>query len=188
MMKPDEAQIIIACQQGDLTKFAQLYDQYIKKIYNFVYYKTNHPQTAEDLVSQTFIKALENITKFKLGSQSSFSAWLYRIAQNTVIDYYRTKKADANINDYYDLASTEDTQLNAITSEQKAKVQTYLQKLNPEQRQIVIMRLWDELSYQEIASLTQKSEASCRMTFCRAIGQLKKELLIIIAFITLLIK
>lgn len=56
-----EQQVISQCQQGQLDGFGQLYDLYIKKIYNFIYYKTHHQQTAEDLTSQTFLKALSKI-------------------------------------------------------------------------------------------------------------------------------
>src|SRR6056297_2278284 len=90
-MKQRESQAINNCQQGQLDSFNWLYERYIKKIYNFIYYKTMHQETAEDLTSQTFIKALNKINSFD-SEQGTFQAWLYKIARNTVIDHYRTQK------------------------------------------------------------------------------------------------
>ena len=94
-MENDEFAIVQSCQKGSVEDFGRLYDLYIKKIYNFIYYKTHHQETAEDLVSIVFTKALKKINTFD--NSGTFSAWLYRIARNTVIDHYRTKKLDYNI-------------------------------------------------------------------------------------------
>lgn len=91
------------CQKGELEAFGFLYDNYIKKIYDFIYYKTHHQETAEDLTNATFMKALENIRKFNL-QEAYFPAWLYKIARNTVIDHYRTQKNHNNIDDAWDIA------------------------------------------------------------------------------------
>ena len=108
-----ESQVIKKCQAGELKQFGQLYDSYIKKIYNFVYYKTWHRQTAEDLTSQTFFKALTKIKQFD-EIKGSFSSWLYKIARNTVIDYYRQNKADLNIDDIIHVIRTADEPKKAL--------------------------------------------------------------------------
>ena len=100
-MDSKEQKLIKDCLGGDLKKFGGLYELYIDKIYKFIYFKTHHKETAEDLVSQTFFKALENIKGFD-PSKGKFSSWLYRIARNCVIDYYRTKKAKIDIYDTWD--------------------------------------------------------------------------------------
>ena len=89
-----EGEILREYQAGNLEHFGEIYDVYIKKIYNFIYYKTHHKETAEDLTSETFRKALSNIKSFD--THRAFSSWLYRIAQNTVIDHYRTYRANAS--------------------------------------------------------------------------------------------
>jgi len=103
----NEKDIIVSCQQGDLEKFSWLYDKYIKKIYDFIYFKTTHKETAEDLTSQTFFKALEKIKTFN-SDKGTFSAWLYQIARNTVIDHYRTMKKTVDIDDVWDMAEDQD--------------------------------------------------------------------------------
>lgn len=174
-MIDNEKNIIKSCQRGDLEKFAWLYDKYIKKIYDFVYYKTTHKETAEDLVSVIFMKALEKIGGFNF-DKGTFQAWIYQIARNTVIDHYRTKKIDANIEDVWDLAGNEDLERDIDVQEKLKKVEQYLSKLKSEHREIIIMRVWQGMSHKEIATILGKSEASCKMKYSRAITTLRKEL------------
>jgi len=164
----NQEQIIKECQDGNLDEFGVLYDEYFEKIYNFIYYKTHHKESAEDLTSQTFIKALEKIGNYS-PNKGLFSSWIYRIARNKVIDYYRTRKSEKDISDVWDLKSDQDIVSDLDTREKLAEVSKYLAKLNPEQREIVVMRVWDSLSYQEISEIIEKSEANCRMIFSRTI-------------------
>ncbi|MFH1522205.1 MAG: RNA polymerase sigma factor [Patescibacteria group bacterium] len=184
-MERDEFKIINNCRKGNLKEFGKLYDNYIDKIYNFIYYKTFHKETAEDLVSQTFFKALEKINKYS-PEIGSFSSWLYQIARNTVIDYYRTKKETNNIEDIWDLKDNTDLERDEGVKQKLEDVQKYLSALNKEQREIVIMRVWDELSYKEIAEITGKSEASLKMTFSRTINKLRQEMPLEILILLLL--
>ena len=161
-MENNESQTIARIKGGELDQFGRLYDLYIKKIYNFIYYKTLHKETAEDLTSQTFFKALKNIKSFD-EAKGSFSSWIYRIARNTVIDYHRTKRTEANIDDIWDLSSDSNIETDINTIQKLDTVKKYLQKFKPQQREIVIMRLWDQLSYQEIAEITGLTVANCKM-------------------------
>lgn len=174
-MKQEEIEIIRACQAGDLAQFSKLYDTYARKIYDFVYYRVQHRPTAEDLTSQTFFKVLESIAKYQDNS-GNFSAWLYKIARNLVIDYYRTRKNEDDIADYFGLNDGSDLERDLDTREKLKNVEKYLHSLKPELREIIIMRVWQELSYQEIAAILNKSEASCKMQFSRAIAKLRQEL------------
>jgi RNA polymerase sigma-70 factor, ECF subfamily len=185
-MEINEGRIIASCQAGDLASFGQLYNKYIKKIYDFIYYKTLHKETAEDLTSKTFFKALENINNYS-PKRGSFSSWLYKIARNTVIDNYRTKKDVTNILDVWSLESEENLEADIDNKEKIEEIKKYLDKLKPEQKEIVIMRIWDGLSYGEIAKITGKSEAGCKMMFSRTITALRKEMPLFL-FILLLIK
>jgi len=173
-MDNSEQNIIKACQQGNLQDFGVLYDQYIKKIYNFIYFRTQHKETAEDLTSQTFLKALEKINRYsdKLGA---FSSWLYQIARNTVIDYWRTLKKTKNIDDVWGLSDNYDVPKDLDTKIQLEKISESLRLLNVEQREIIIMRVWDGLAYREIAEITRKSEAALKMIFSRTINKLREQ-------------
>lgn len=183
----NEQEIIAACQNGQLERFGELYDAYIKKIYEFIYFKTTHKETAEDLTSQTFFKALEKINLFSF-EKGSFAAWLYQIARNTVIDHYRTKKDASDIEDIWDLDDKSDIARDLDAKDKLEKVEKYLATLKQEQREIIIMRVWQEMSYQEIADALGKSESSCKMMFSRAITTLRNEMPISLLIYFMLLK
>ncbi len=186
-MANSEQGIIQSCQNGNLEDFSQLYDKYIKMIYNFVYFRTHHKETAEDLTSLAFTKTLEKINSFNY-KKGTFSSWLYRIARNTVIDHYRTQKMETNIDDIWDLGSNDDLPRDIETKEKLKKVQEYLNKLQPEQRDLIIMRVWDGLSYKEISEITKKSEAGLKMMFSRAMTKLRKDQALALILLLLLFK
>lgn len=188
-MEKQEQVLIKKCQQGELENFSELYDNYVHRIYDFIYFKTYHKETAEDLTSQVFIKALEKIATYK-ENKGSFNSWLYKIAGNTVIDHYRTNKKELNIEDVFDLAEDKDLLIDLDAQAGLKRVRSYLKKLKPQQRNILIMRLWQNLSYSEIASSLNLSEAACKMTYSRTIRQLRIDmpLAVFISLILLNIK
>jgi RNA polymerase sigma factor (sigma-70 family) len=155
-------------------EFVDLYDQYFDKIYQFVFYRTMHKELAEDLTSQVFMKAWEKFDTYDT-SKGSFSAWIYQIARNTIIDNHRTRK------DFVDLESAAEPEVdprfaeNIDASNSLSRIRQYLNGFSEEQRSIVIMRVWDELSYKEIADILGKSEASCKMSFSRSMAKIHKE-------------
>ena len=169
-----EQNIIAKCQQGQLESFGLLYDKYIEKIYKFVYFKTNHKETAEDITSQVFLKAFNNINSFD--NKGSFNAWLYQIARNSIIDFYRLKKNEINIEDIFDLSDQSDIERDMDVKVKLEKVEKYLKHLKPEQREIIMLRIWGQMSYKEIAEILGKSESSCKMMFSRTITVLRKEM------------
>ncbi|PIR94808.1 RNA polymerase subunit sigma-24, partial [Candidatus Falkowbacteria bacterium CG10_big_fil_rev_8_21_14_0_10_37_6] len=155
-----------------------------KKIYDFIYFKTHHKETAQDLTSIVFVKAMQKINTFD--NKSNFSAWLYRIARNTVIDHFRVLKKDKNIDDIWDLADNSDIAQDIDIKNKLAEVKKYLKNLKSDQRDIVIMRLWQNMSYAEIAQTLGKSEDSCKMSFSRTIKNLRGEFILamLVLFIT----
>jgi len=174
-----------AQEQVSLDQFTELYNQYFDKIYRFVFYKIHHRETAEDLVSQVFIKALENLDQFN-PKKGLFSSWLYRIARNKVIDYYRTEKKESDITGFWDLKTRESIGSDLENREKLEEIKKYLSGLNSEQREIVVMRIWDGLSYQEISQIIGKKEDNCKMIFSRTIKKLRGEVSLALLIILLL--
>ncbi len=172
-MEISEEQIIKTCQEGDMESFVLLYDKYVEKIYKFFYYRTSHKELTEDLTSQAFLQAMDKLSTFKTGA-GTFQSWLYKIANNYLIDHYRKQKPTDSLDSHEDLASSENLESethNKLTSQQLEKL---LKELPENAREILQMRLWDELSYAEIASVTGKSEGSLKMQFTRAVASLQK--------------
>jgi len=165
--------------------FGEIYDKYVRRIYNFIYYKTHHKETAEDLTSQTFTKALSKLSDFN-GEKGSFSSWIYAIARNNVIDFYRTRKNNVNVDDVWDLADDTDIERDIDAIQKLGKVKKYLRALKPEQREIILLRVWGDHSYKEIAQITGKTENNCKVIFSRAIRTLREEMPISV-FLSLLL-
>jgi RNA polymerase sigma-70 factor, ECF subfamily len=174
MDKDKENTLIQACLSGETAPFGELYDAHVRQIYDFIYYKTHHKETAEDLTSETFFKALKNLNQF---SQSrSFRSWLYAIAHHAVIDHYRRSRPTQDIDDIWDLKSDDDTDMvrDVETKRALAEVHKHLGKLSAIQRDILILRLWQGLSYKEIAEIVGKSEGNSKVIYSRAIAQLRE--------------
>lgn len=161
---------------GDRDAFTAVYDAYIRPIYRFIYYRTHHRQTAEDLTGQTFLKAWRHIRSFD-PKKGSVGSWLYRIARNTVTDHYRgSGPLTVDIADVWDISDRQDVARDASVRLELERVGHQLAGLTPEQREIVLLRVWDGLSHREIAELLGKSEASCKMLFSRTLATLRRKL------------
>ncbi|NUM25367.1 MAG: RNA polymerase sigma factor [Candidatus Buchananbacteria bacterium] len=184
-MENQESEIIGRCQAGDSQAFGLLYDRYVKKIYDFIYYKTWHKETAEDLTSQTFFKALNKIKDFNV-NKGTFQAWIYQIARNTVIDHYRSSKAELAIEDVWGLSDESDIERDVDTAAKLAQVEQYLQKLKPQQRDIIILRLWENKTYQEISEITGLSLTNCKVTFSRVMSKLREDKALIVLYLIIL--
>lgn len=154
-MADNDMTLVAAAQIGDSQAFGQLYDKYFRKIYRFIYYKVGHQETCEDLTSLTFTKALEKIKNLSV-ADNNFAGWLFTIARHNVIDYYRTQKPVEDFEQYPDIYQDQNPEKNLDDQQMLAKVKKYLENMSEEQREIVIMRVWLEMSYREIGETLNK--------------------------------
>jgi len=172
----NETQAVERCQNGDLSAFTQLYDDNAKGLYKFIYYKTGHRETAEDITSTSFMKALEKIQSFDI-TRASFKTWLYQIARNTVIDHYRSFKGTEDIDDMWDLGDNQNLEAEVEIKMKLDQARSYLNELSAEQREIVLLRVWGGYGFKEIAEMTGKTEAASKMMFKRTIEKLRGDLM-----------
>ncbi len=180
----DEKQLIKRAKDGEAEAFGSLYDYYLPKIYRFVLLKVSHREEAEDLTHQAFLKAWENIEKFKYEG-FPFGSWLYRIARNTIIDHYRSTKHSKNDvgideleNRIGELPDKEAVPLD-MKLDQKIEVfqiSTAIKKLKDIEQDIIIMRFVDDLPHEEVARVVGKSISATKLIQHRAIKKLKEEL------------
>lgn len=174
-MEYGELEAIRECKKGNLEAFGTLYSLYAKKIYNFLFYRTYRKELAEDIASVAFMKALENIGQFD-EQKGNFSSWIYRIAQNALIDHVRKERPSVPIEDIFDFGEGDNAEEKLDVEENLKEVKKYLEALSAEQRELVRLRVWDELSYKEIAELTGKTEGSCKVMFSRIVAKMQKEI------------
>jgi len=154
--------------------FSQIYDEYIDKIYRFVFLKVNSRETAEDIASETFLRGWKTFQDPGLEIEN-ISAFLFQIARNLVIDFYRKKGkikivALENVTlSIPDNSSREMTNLNTeMTGIRKA-----LCNLKDDYQDVIIWHYLDELSISEIARILDKSEGTIRTTLHRALKALR---------------
>lgn len=171
----DITSLITRAQKGDRHAFGVLYDQTVASIYGFLYYTTLRREVAEDLTSITYIKALECISTFTDRGEGSFRAWLYAIARNTSTDHFR-KATTVPLPEDMDIPESIPSARRMEAQADLAAAQRELEKLPPPQRDIIIMRIWQDLSFRDIAATLGKTEASCKMMFSRAIRDLRTRL------------
>lgn len=175
--EPEIEKLVLQIQDGDQESFAKIYDIFIDPIYRYVYYrvKSNY---AEDIVETVFLKVWQGIHSYKKG-KSSFIAWIFRIAHNTVIDHYRsTSDKDTEELDF----SIPDTnrQHNPIKQTEnvldKNILRSALNTLKKNYRDVLIYKFINDLTNQEISEIMNKSEGSIRILQHRALKALEKEL------------
>jgi RNA polymerase sigma-70 factor, ECF subfamily len=168
--------LALRSRDGDREAFGRLYDLFSKRIYSYIYYRTLSRETAEDLTSAVFLKALEGLGGYSPGP-GGFAAWIYGIARNAVFDHYRRESRleslEARGAGPWDAADGADLAIDAENRDLWERVAPLLAGMAAEQREILVMRIWDGLSHAEIARILGKSEGACKMAYSRAMASLR---------------
>jgi len=162
---------------GDTNTFAYLVDNYKNMVFSLAFKMTKNREEAEEISQDTFIKAYKNLEKFK--GDSKFSTWLYRIAYHTGLDNIKKNKnsnTTFEINEVtFNQIQSVETILQGIERKERAKIMDVcLQKLPDEERSIIWMFYYDELSLKEIIEVTKLSQANVKVKLHRARKRLLK--------------
>lgn len=173
----EEKKWLKGARKGDKESFGLLYEKYGQQIFRFIYWQVSNKEQAEDLNQEVFLKAWKNIEKYQ-ERNCPFSSWLYRIARNTVIDFYRTQKKVYPIEDEIFFSEGNDLRENpkkiAETKIEVERVKKVLNSLPNNQREIIVLKFIEGFSNKEIAKILKKSEGAIRILQYRAIRNLKK--------------
>jgi len=172
----DEECLVRRAKQRDQAAFAQLYEEYFDKIYRYVALRIGDRMEAEDITQQVFLNAIQAISSFKWRG-IPFSAWLFRIAHNRVVDYLRRKaKAATAPLDESLVASDDDPQLIAGQRLDIERLLSAARKLTPAQQEVISLRFAGELSIAQVAKIMGKSEGAVKALQHSAIVALRKAL------------
>lgn len=172
-----EEQILALAASGDEEAFAWLYQKYINRIYNYVYFRTGSAADAEDLTAKVFMRAMKHIRNYRdLGLP--FSAWLYRIAHNLVANWHRDngRRKEIPLDDALPLPILgKHPESEVVRREETEKLLRILRKLPPERQQLIILKFVDQLSNAEIGEIMGKSEGAIKSLYHRTLLSLREE-------------
>ena len=159
---------------GDADDFGRLYDLHVERVYRHIYYRVGNTVDAEDLTQQVFIKAWEAIRRYKK-TAAPFLAWLMRISHNLVVDFYRSKKDTAFLDD--ELVIEDRTPGPEQLAEEKfdqEQIRRVILQLPEDQQQVVLMSFIEGFSYSEIAAAMGKKEGNIRVIVHRALKRMRQ--------------
>lgn len=165
----DEKEIIRQIHKWNKDLFVELYDLYVSKIYEFIYFKVWTKSQAEDLTSETFLKAFKSIDSYKQQEWKKFSSWLYTIANNVIIDCFRKQKPEQSLDELSIKYETPDFVKDVDNKQKLTEILKFLDELWTDKKDIFIMRIWNNIPYDEIAQITGKSVTNCKQIFSRTL-------------------
>jgi len=178
--KMKEKLLFAKLKSKDKQAFTEAYDLYIDKIYRFVYFKISDPVEAEDLTSSVFLKTWNYVQQNSITDEKTLPALLYKIARNSVIDYYRKLSNENQIsiegeNEGVDIEdSKQDLKKKFELDSDMENLREKLNQLKDEYREIIVLKYVDELSNTEIAEILGKSKGNVRILSFRALNALKE--------------
>lgn len=175
-----ERKIYSRLKQKDKDAFIEVYDLFVDKLYRFVYFKVGNKEEAEDLVSQSFLKAWNHILENKVSDEKTLKALIYRIARNAVIDHYR-KAANQNetfLSDSDECEQIADDSAEGMIGEidssfDRREIEKKLLQIKDEYREIIILKFIEDFSVGEIAEILDKPKGAVRVLAHRALKALR---------------
>ena len=160
----NDQQLIYNYLQGDERAFEELLNRHQQKIYTSIYLFVKDQSLAEDIFQEVFIKIIDTLRKGKYNHEGKFSQWAMRIAYNLCVDYFRRAKRRPQVQpteefDIFDVLKLDEdnAEQRIIRSQTHDKVRRLVDQLPPEQREVVILRHYADMSFKEIAKLTRVS-------------------------------
>ncbi len=168
---------IVQAAQKDASAFGKLYSKYFPQIFKFIYRRTDNEQLTGDLTAQVFLKALQKIHSYSYKGVP-FSAWLFRIASNEVVQHYR----DIGKNR---IVALENYQVKELISEEKSESNEedlklmiqYLGELKEEEIQLIELRFFEQRPFKEIAQIMDLTENNTKVKTYRILERLRKKII-----------
>jgi RNA polymerase sigma-70 factor (ECF subfamily) len=169
---------LIERAKRDPAAFGELYERYVDRIYNYIYYRTSDAHEAEDLTARVFYRALNHIEEYNQRG-APFAAWLYRIAHNLVANWHRDRSRRKYVR-LDDLAAVPEKSSgphhHAEQNEQAQILLEAIRRLPAERQELLILKFVDELSNADIAKIMGRSEGAIKSLYHRTLIALRDDL------------
>jgi RNA polymerase sigma-70 factor (ECF subfamily) len=173
-LRSEDERLVRACQGGEREAFSGLVERYQRDVYRLCYRYVNNHHDANDMAQEAFLKAFRALPSFR--GDSSFSTWLYRIAVNTCLNFRQSRRApyEPLSEELPDL--TPPVALSIEEGERAASVRAAVAKLPEKQRATLILKLYHELTHEEVARILGSSVGTVKANLFHALNNLRKTL------------
>ena len=170
-------ELVARGQQGDRDALEELYLLHFDRIYSYLHVSVGNRHDAEDLTTQTFLKMLEKIGSFKWQS-APFSAWLFRIAHNLAMDHFRANRRWQPEEEVPEPPGEEEpsAELKAMQTIGRESMLKLIDRLSPEQQQVLTLKFVFNLPNAEVAAILDKTEGAIKSLQHRALVSLQKQI------------
>ena len=173
----DEKEILKRASQGDEEAFGLLYENYVDRIFNYIYYRTGNVHDAEDLTARVFQRAMKHIPNYQ-DRGVPFSAWLYRIAHNLVANWHRdrSRKKEIAITEMMSLpARNEHPETTLLRTEKQDALLRLIRTLPSDRQQLLILKFVEGYSNVEIGKIMNRSEGAVKSLYHRTLLALRDQ-------------
>ena len=165
--------------QKDLRAFMHLYDHYFPRIHAYVCYRVHNSQDAEDLIADTFFKAIRKLGSFKWRNEGSFAAWLFCIAHNLIVDYYRQREwtvLSLETSDSLTKPTSQASLPEVVLTQQETfrQVRALIATLSPRRQEVITLKFFGGLRNHEIANILGLDERTVASHLSRGLRDLER--------------
>jgi RNA polymerase sigma-70 factor, ECF subfamily len=178
VLEADDEAVLISAKKGDHEAFGVLYERYVNRIYNYIYYRTGNTCDAEDLTARVFYRAINHIQNYR-DMGVPFSAWLYRIAHNLVANWHRDnyRRQEVPLEDFTYLKHKDDLPEAVVLQNQEMEgLLNWIRTLSTERQQLIILKFLEGLSNNEIGTIMGRSEGAIKSLYHRTLLELRDHL------------
>jgi RNA polymerase sigma-70 factor (ECF subfamily) len=164
--------------KGDSEAFGMLYERYVGRIYNYIYYRTGNTYDAEDLTERVFMRAMRHIKNYR-DYGLPFSAWLYRIAHNLVANWHRdnSRRKEFPLDERVIVhPNSEHPESELLQLEERELLLLVIRRLPPERQQLLILKFVDHLTNAEIGQIMDRTEGAIKSLYHRTLIALRTEI------------
>ena len=169
--------LVERAQRGDRDALEELYLIHFDRIYGYLHMSVGNRHDAEDLTTQTFLKMLESIGRFRWQS-APFSAWLFRIAHNLAMDHFRSRRRWQPEEDVPEPPGSEEpsAELAAMQAIGRESMLELIEKLSPEPQQVLTLKFVFNFPNADVAKILDKTEGAIKSLQHRALASLQKQI------------
>jgi len=176
-LEADDEILLARAAQGEVDAFGLLYERYVTRIYNYIYYRTGNASDAEDLTARVFYRAMRHIGNYR-DRGLPLSAWLYRIAHNLLANWHRDNSRSKEVpldETLVGKASGQHPETELLHTEEMESLLRVVRVLPPDRQQLLILKFVENLSNAEIGQIMDRTEGAIKSLYHRTLISLRDE-------------